>query len=524
MCWGPLAQRVRSVPIAEVLPMNTEMLEEVLACPKLPSLPAIAAKVIEMTSDPNVSIKELASVIQQDQAMAAKILRTVNSSFYGLRERCGTIDKALVLLGLAPVKSLVLGFSLVAVLPKPSEDGFDYQAYWRRSLYSGVAAREIAKLVPGVDEDEAFLAALFQDVGMMSLHMVMPDRYSEVLLQAEGDHRQLMKAELSTLEISHAEISGMLCERWKLPMSLVHPVRFHERPSAAPTDAVHAARVVALANLVHDVLTDGQGVEALRAAYRRGSEWFKIEAHKLDELVEHVSKAAKEMGKMLELDTGAAANAERLLAEAQSQLAHMNKVDPGAASVATGSSRLQLQAEPVDDLDPLTGLLAAAGLKASLAQTFMNVSGSGEPLAMAHVELGGLDLIEETGRLELADEAVLLVSMYLKKNFESLGGVVGRSGDGSFMVFVPGLGRVPMVRAAEASLEEIRGALEVMRQQDDWPEIEVNLSIGIAAWETKVAALLTSAQHVVAASVKASRAARAAGGDCLRAFVPKAAA
>ncbi len=505
--------------------MNTTLLEEILACPRLPSLPAIAAKVIEMTSDPDVSIKELAGVIQQDQAMSAKILRTVNSSFYGLRERCGTIDKALVMLGLSPVKSLVLGFSLVSALPKPNdEDQFDYQAYWRRSLYSGVAARDLALHIKTVDPDEAFLAALFQDVGQMALHMAIPEQYAPVLLDANGKHSELLRAELSILEISHADIGGMLCERWKLPEQLIHPVRFHERPSAAPTSAVDSSRIVALANLIHDVLSETTGIEALRTAYRRGKEWFRMEVSAIDELVARTSTVAKEMGKVLELDTGPSADAEALLKEANEHLAELNRTDPGGASVVTGSADSAFKLSAVDELDPLTGLLAAGGLKAALVRSFEHSAASGEPLGLANIELGGMEEIEASGRLELGDEAVLLVSMYLKKVFEPLGGFVGRSGEASFMVFVPGMGRVPMVKASEIALNEIRNALEIMHQQDDWPEIEVDLNIGIAAWESKVASVLSTPQHVVAASVKASRAAKQAGGNCLRAFVPKAAA
>ena len=100
------------------------VLEEILSCPNLPSLPAVALRVIELTSNVNVSLKELAETIQNDQGLATKILKTVNSSFYGLRQRCSTIDKAIVMLGLSPVKSLALGFSLVESIDDPADARF----------------------------------------------------------------------------------------------------------------------------------------------------------------------------------------------------------------------------------------------------------------------------------------------------------------------------------------------------------------------------------------------------------------
>ncbi len=96
--------------------MNNETLEKVLKCPTLPSLPAVALKVIDLTSNPAVKMEELARTIQNDQGLAAKILRTVNSSFYGLRKPCSTIHAAIVMLGLGPVKTLALGFSLVSAI------------------------------------------------------------------------------------------------------------------------------------------------------------------------------------------------------------------------------------------------------------------------------------------------------------------------------------------------------------------------------------------------------------------------
>ena len=96
--------------------MRDELLEQILVCPSLPSLPAVALRVIELAGKSDVVMKELASTIEQDQGLAAKVLRTVNSSFYSVRTKCSTISKALVLLGLGPVKTLSLGFSLVSAV------------------------------------------------------------------------------------------------------------------------------------------------------------------------------------------------------------------------------------------------------------------------------------------------------------------------------------------------------------------------------------------------------------------------
>src|SRR4051812_19232902 len=92
--------------------MNQELIEQIRNCPTLPSLPAIALQVLELSQQEEVDLSEMARVISQDPAISGKILRTINSSFYGRSQSIGTVSHALVLLGLQAVKTLVLGFSL----------------------------------------------------------------------------------------------------------------------------------------------------------------------------------------------------------------------------------------------------------------------------------------------------------------------------------------------------------------------------------------------------------------------------
>src|ERR1700722_3954344 len=135
--------------------MNAELVIKVQQCPSLPSLPSIAVQILDLAGKPNVDIAEIAKIISKDPALPTKILRTVNSSFYGRSQHVGTISHALVILGLQSVKTLVLGFSLVTNLSTEKPKGFKYLSYWRRSIYAATAARTIAKRVGMVQQEEA---------------------------------------------------------------------------------------------------------------------------------------------------------------------------------------------------------------------------------------------------------------------------------------------------------------------------------------------------------------------------------
>ncbi len=194
---------------------------------RLPSLPAVAIEVLRLTQDEDVNLDEIGRVISRDQALAARVLRTANSSFYGLRRACTTIQQAIVYLGLNTVKTLVLGFSLTEALENPADNGakFDYQRYWQRGLYAAASARNIAKTTRACDPDEALLAALLQDMGMIVLYWDHGASYVNTV--AGLPHDDLVKLEQELFGANHATVGAMICESWQLPPTITNAVRHH---------------------------------------------------------------------------------------------------------------------------------------------------------------------------------------------------------------------------------------------------------------------------------------------------------
>src|SRR6476620_2581868 len=160
--------------------MNEQLINRIKQCPSLPSLPPIAMQVLDMAQKADVDIAEIARIISKDPALSSKILRTVNSSFYGRSQHVSTISHALVILGLQSVKTLVLGFSLVADPTQTKGKGFKHLAYWKRSIFAATAGRTIASKIGLVQQEEAFLTALLMDIGMLVLDQVLGDQYGEI--------------------------------------------------------------------------------------------------------------------------------------------------------------------------------------------------------------------------------------------------------------------------------------------------------------------------------------------------------
>ena len=245
--------------------MNDQLLARIRQCPSLPSLPTIALEVLDLAQREEVDIAEIARIISKDPALSSKILRTVNSSFYGRSQSISQVSQALVILGLQSVKTLVLGFSLVSNLKKAGQGkGFKHLDYWRRSIYAATAGKTLAARLQMVQAEECFLAGLLQDLGMLVLDQVLQDEYGAVVAAAET-HRQLSAVERERLGMTHAQVTGLLAEQWKLPPVLAVPMQFHHEPQIVTEVALRRLTDVGyVAGLCADVFAD-EGVAAAGA-------------------------------------------------------------------------------------------------------------------------------------------------------------------------------------------------------------------------------------------------------------------
>jgi len=499
--------------------MDTQLLDDILSCPTLPSLPAVASRVLELTSDPDVEMEQLAEEIRYDQGIAAKILRTVNSSFFGLRRRCSSIDHALIMLGLGPVKSLVLGFSLVSCLKPEEDDSFDYPGYWQRALTSAVASKYAAEAVGNkLIIDEAFLAALFQDIGMVAMHRTLGDDYLALIRRSEGEHRRLAKLELDAFELQHSSIGAMLCENWKMPHEIVIPVRYHDRPTACPQEYGQIARCVALGNMVQAVLAAETPTEALRRLYVKGGSWLGLSETQIDEIVTNSGEATKELGSLFSIDVGSVPDAQEVLARADRQLIELSRNQQIEGFAAKQFAELLADE---DGHDPITGILMREGFSLAVRHAFDPARSGEYPLSVVQFMLCGYDEIGTHISESAQDEVIIGLSVLLRRHFEPMGGVVCRLAESIFAVVLPAVERSVATHQADACCVEFcqrsPGWLPAGTDDADF----LKLSIGVATLDDSTRAMMQDPELLVKAAGQAVLAAQRSERSTVRAFVPK---
>ena len=196
------------------------------------TLPEVTVKIIEIVEDPDSTARDLHVVIKNDPALSAKVLKVVNSAFYGLPGQIASVDRAIVLLGMSAVKNIAVAASIARLFKsgKMSEQ-FSAKDLWRHSVAVGAAARMIAKTSgQPAGLDEVFLAGLIHDIGILVERQAFGEELSEVITRCSAGEGTFSDMEVAIIGADHQAFGDALTTRWKFPRHLRATVGFHHYP------------------------------------------------------------------------------------------------------------------------------------------------------------------------------------------------------------------------------------------------------------------------------------------------------
>lgn len=452
--------------------------ERVLKCESLPTLPVVAMELLEKTSNPDVEISEIAELIQNDPGLAGKVLKTVNSSFYGLPKPCPSIDRAIGMLGLRAVKSLVLGFSMVN-MTNGADDGFDMDAFWRRTILASSAARQVVTKAGVGEADEAFAAALFQDMGMLAIFAAEPKAYAPMVSRAGVYHTRLYEAEQKQWGFNHTTIGAELAERWRMPEQIVASIRYHHNPSDAPQH-LELVQAVALGSIIARTVIEGVDGLAFSELLDKASAWFGWNQQDIAGMLEKVTATSKEVARVLGQSIGELPDPQTLLAAANQRLVEQQ------IQVQRESETFEKQAKAFEQAattDGLTGIANRKRFDEVVEAAMAHALQAGEPLGVLFSDADKFKLVNDNYGHHAGDLVLIELARRLT---EALGdrGTVCRYGGEEFAVVLPGMD----LQAASAVGEELR--LSIANSPFDLAgvpncpdELDRTVSVGVATWE-----------------------------------------
>lgn len=231
---------------------------------QLPALPLAVQEVVASFNSDNPDVASLVRKIAQDQGLSARILRVANSTFYGLPRMVGSIQDAIVVLGFDSVRSLALSAGMTQAFPVASSGLVDRQAYWQRCFRVAAISGALAKAL-GLDQQMAFTAGMFHDIGQLVLDLCIPEQFADLLEQVIFG-ADLIEAERSALGFDHAEMGAEVIQRWNFPPEIERVVRHWRDPEHEPFDLLTG--VVHVATLLESGLGDEDLMARLPAALR----------------------------------------------------------------------------------------------------------------------------------------------------------------------------------------------------------------------------------------------------------------
>jgi len=228
---------------------------------KLATLPDIFRQITEAISKPNSSAHDIASVISMDTNLSARLLKVVNSAFYGYPSRIDTLTRAVHIVGTKQLSTLAIGVNMLNLFKKIPSRIINVKEFWKHSILCGINARIIAGYKNIQNTERLFVAGLLHDIGRLLLYNHVPLQFLFTIMTARNRQELLYVVERETLNCNHADIGGELLKKWKLPISLEDTVTHHHDP--AKSQHRLESSIIHVADIMANVMCAGSSGETL---------------------------------------------------------------------------------------------------------------------------------------------------------------------------------------------------------------------------------------------------------------------
>jgi len=253
------------------------------------SPPILYYQLREKLDDPNSSFEDLADIVKTDPALSARLLKIVNSAFYGFAEKVDTLTHALNIVGTDQLTDLALAAIVTSKFQGIPRDLINMEMFWMHCVGCGIASRKIAERMPGVESEKMYLGGMLHDIGSLIIFKESPEDAKKILLRCKENGENLFKVEKEVLGYDHAEVGALLLTEWKLPQRLVEVVKYHHAPADAG-DYLEETCIVARADaLVYEMNIGNSGEPSVPELDPRVSEVVPVSDKELEGLKEEIT-------------------------------------------------------------------------------------------------------------------------------------------------------------------------------------------------------------------------------------------
>ena len=194
-----------------------------------PTLPTIYTQLIEVLNNSRSTVEDIAAIIEKDQSSSIKILKTVNSPIYGIKQKVDSIKQAIIYLGFQEVKNLVFSLSMINLFSsKRKLEYFSIVDFWKHSIAVGVITRKLGGIIGEKRLDSYFLSGIIHDIGKLYFLYFMQDEYAKTLENMISNNKIIFEAESEYLGSNHCDVGLQIAKKWDLPDNLSNSIYYHQ--------------------------------------------------------------------------------------------------------------------------------------------------------------------------------------------------------------------------------------------------------------------------------------------------------
>ena len=438
-------------------------------CAALPSLPAVAVKIIEMANDPDADIGSVCQYISLDPVLSAKLLRTANTPLYKSRRVATNIRQAVSILGTHTVLVIALSFSLTHSLMKSklpdSSTAFDNTIFWRRSIASALAARALGEKLELNYLDDLFLAGLIQEIGILAFWVIMPEEYGKVFAST-SDHDVLLNTEREAFGAGHDELGYALLKKWHIPdyiaLSCINSHSQLEPKNLGPT----LQSCLAVSRYLADYFLFPHETEKMTALNEAAQKWLGFDAHALIEVIKIMEVGLKAVEDLFEINIHDSSEVDGILSEAKELL------------MIHDLSRMR-DLEDKSQRDGLTGAYNRTYFDETLRQEFNLALQYDLPLTIAIIDLDHFKSVNDTYGHIAGDS---LLAMVVKTVFDQIrqDDTLSRYGGEEFALILPGTA----LTTSRNLITRLKNSIaDIAYKFDGRNIIRITASIGVAGYQ-----------------------------------------
>lgn len=425
--------------------------EKIWTSSSLPTLPAVATRLLELMRCPETIISDVVQIVKVDPAISAKLIKAANSSYFGLRSEVKTIERAIPLLGTTAATTLALSFALTDDSLKKGPLGEHYQNYWKQSIVQAAAAERFAAKFSDRDPSEFFLVGLLLDIGRLAMLKTIPQEYGQFLETLTSTAQSLAEQEVSAIGCQHSAIGARLLQNWKFPAVLVQAIEHHELPvndlaklENEPDFLLYS--ILAFAGAVGEYLcgsAQGQSLERMRAI---GSRWFSLDNQQLESFLKDCNSRIQQSGDLLHVNMSGVESSTELMLQANEQLVQMalqaqavnTRTEIQNAELIKEKTRLEednrvLQTKAIHD--PLTKLYNRHYFDEALTRECHRCLRQAEPLAIIMVDIDHFKSVNDTYGHLVGDAILAQVASRLQSSVRT-SDIIARHGGEEFVILV----------------------------------------------------------------------------------------